>query len=146
GVGPPSVVDMTDRDRLPSSASSTSASTPRSLRSRLGMPLLAIIALALLAAPRVILHDLGIIQEGTAINALFVFLPPLVWLVVALTARVPNVFLTIFAIGICYAVFLAVGHQLTWGVVVADDPPRLGGNLATLDPQSRPRSSAPSPS
>src|SRR5699024_12030333 len=67
-VGPPSVVHMTDRDRLPSSASSTSASTPRSLRSRLGMPFLSIISLVLLAAPRVILHDLGIIQEGTAID------------------------------------------------------------------------------
>ena len=125
---------MTDRDPLPPSASSTSASTSTSLRSRLGLPLLAIVALALLAAPRVILHDLGIIQEGTAINALFVFLPPLLWLVLVLAARVPNVFLTIFAIGLCYAVFLAVGHQITWSVVVADDPPRLGGNLAALDP------------
>src|SRR5699024_1541017 len=115
-VGIPSVVHMTDRDPLPPSASSTSASTSTSLRSRLGLPLLAIVALALLAAPRVILHDLGIIQEGTAINALFVFLPPLLWLVLVLAARVPNVFLTIFAIGLCYAVFLAVGHQITWSV------------------------------
>lgn len=102
-------------------------------RRRLGLPLVAIIGLALLAAPRVILHDLDIIQEGTAINALFVFLPPIVWIVVALAARVPNPFVTILAIGVCYGIFLALGHQLMWGIAFADDPPQLGGNLAGLD-------------
>ena len=94
---------------------------------------MAIIGLALLAAPRVILHDLDIIQEGTAINALFVFLPPIVWIVVALAARVPTPFVTILAIGVCYGIFLALGHQLMWGIAFADDPPQLGGNLAGLD-------------
>ncbi len=107
---------------------------PVSKRQRLGLPLVAIIGLALLAAPRVILHDLDIIHEGTAINALFVFLPPVVWIVVALAARVPHPFVTIFAIGICYGIFLALGHQLMWDIHVRDNPPRLGGNLSGLDP------------
>ena len=94
---------------------------------------MAIIGLALLAAPRVILHDLDIIHEGTAINALFVFLPPVVWIVVALAARVPNPFVTILATGVCYGIFLAVGHQITWSTTFADDSPQLGGNLAGLD-------------
>ncbi|GAB3813643.1 hypothetical protein GCM10028820_08710 [Tessaracoccus terricola] len=98
------------------------------------MPLVAIIGLALLEAPRVVLHDLGVIHEGTVVNALFVFLPPVVWIVVALVSRVPNPFVTILAIGVCYGVFLALGHQLMWGITFADNPPRLGGNLAGLDP------------
>lgn len=124
------VVAMTDLDR---SASAGATSTHR----RLGLPFVAIIGLALLAVPRVILHDLDLIHEGTATNALFVFLPPVVWIVVALAARVPKPFVTILAIGICYGVFLALGHQLLWGVSIADDPPRLGGNLAGLDPAAQ---------
>ncbi len=95
---------------------------------------MAIIGLALLAAPRVILHDLDMIHEGTAINALFVFLPPVVWIVVVLAARVPNPFVTILAIGVCYGILLALGHQLMWDVHVGDNPPRLGGNLSGLAP------------
>jgi hypothetical protein len=109
------------------------APVPVSKRRRLGLPLVAIIGLALLAAPRVILNDLDIIHEGTAINALFVFLPPAVWIVVALAARVPNPFITILVIGVCYGILLALGHQLMWGVAFADNPPQLGGNLAGLD-------------
>lgn len=38
------------------------------------------------------------------------------------------------AIGVCYGVFLAIGHQLLWNIAFADAPPRLGGNLADLEP------------
>lgn len=108
-----------------------------SKRRRVGLPLAAIIGLALLAAPRVILHDLDIIHEGTAMNALFVFLPPVMWIVVALAARVPNPFITILVIGVCHGILLALGHQLMWGVAFAEDPPQLGGNLVGLDPVAR---------
>jgi hypothetical protein len=95
-----------------------------------GLPLYALPALALLAVPRVVLHDLDVIQEGTAVNALLVFLPPVVWVAVVLRARVPNPFLTLLAVGAWYGVFLALGHQLLWEASFGDDPPRLGGNLA----------------
>lgn len=123
---------MNDHD--PSLSPVPAAPAPASKRRRLGLPFVAIIGLALLAAPRVILHDLDIIHEGTAINALFVFLPPVVWIVVALIAKVPNSFATILAIGVCYGIFLALGHQLMWSTTFADNPPQLGGNLAGLDP------------
>ncbi|MGY5766675.1 hypothetical protein ACXET9_15950 [Brachybacterium sp. DNPG3] len=123
---------MTDHNPSPSPAPAAPVST--STRRRLGLPLVATIGLALLAAPRVILHDLGIIHEGTANNALFVFLPPIVWIIVVLVAKAPNPFVTILAIGVCYGIFLAVGHQLLWGIAFTDNPPRLGGNLAALDP------------
>ncbi|WP_449277658.1 hypothetical protein [Leucobacter sp. GX24907] len=103
-------------------------------RRRLGLPLVAIIGLALLAVPRVVLHDLDIIHEGTVFNALLVFLPPAVWVFVALVSRVPNPFVTILVIGVCYGIFLALGHQLMWGIAFADNSPQLGGSLAGIDP------------
>lgn len=107
-------------------------STPR--RPLLGLPLLAIIGLALLAVPRVILHDLGLIQGETFVNALLVFVPVAIWIVVALWRRVPNAFLTLLAIGAVYGVFLALGHQLLWDFSFGENAPTLGGNLSDLDP------------
>ncbi|MEU5856688.1 hypothetical protein [Nocardiopsis dassonvillei] len=103
-------------------------------RSALGLPWTVIALLALLAAPRVILHDLGVIQEGTLVNALFVFVPPLVWVAVAVLARAPNPFLTLLAVGLLYGVLLALGHQLLWNTAWEGGPPRLGGNLGGLPP------------
>jgi hypothetical protein len=94
-------------------------------RHRLGLPLWTIIALGLLAAPRVVLHDLDVIQEGTAINAVFVFVPLLVWIVVAVW-RADHPFLALLATGGVYGVCLAVGHHLFADV----DSVSLGGNLA----------------
>lgn len=84
--------------------------------------------------PRVILHDLGIVADGTPLNALLVFAPPLIWIMVALAARVPKPFRTLLVVGLTYGALLAIGHQLLWGVSFADSPPQLGGNLADLDP------------
>lgn len=94
------------------------------------LPWYALPALALLAVPRVVLHDLHVIEEGSAVNALLVFGPPVVWIAVVLRARVANPFLTLLAVGAWYGLFLALGHQLLWETSFGDDPPRLGGNLA----------------
>src|SRR5699024_6726168 len=101
---------------------------------RLGLPLIALIGLALLAAPRVVLHDLDIISEGPATNALFVFGPLLVCIIVVLGAEVPNPFLTLLSVGACYGILLAAGPQIFWPAQFAGAPPRLGGILADLDP------------
>jgi hypothetical protein len=124
-------------DHHPALRSAPASPPPTPARRPLGLPLLSIIGLALLAAPRVVLHDLGIIDEGTAINALFVVIPPIAWIAVTLAASVPRPILTLIAIGACYGVLLALGHQLLWGVSFADGPPRLGGNLSGLDPAAQ---------
>lgn len=103
-------------------------------RPSLGLPVTALIGLALLGLPRVVLHDLGILTEGTLVNGLLVFLPPVVWIGVVLWRRVPNPFLTLLVVGALYGVLLAVGHQVLWNVGFDGSPPRLGGNLADLDP------------
>ncbi|MCW4457014.1 hypothetical protein [Microbacterium sp. MPKO10] len=107
---------------------------PAPTRRRLGLPFVALVGLALLAVPRVVLHDLDLIAEGTPLNALFVFGPVIIWIGVAWAARVPNPFLTLLIVGALYGVFLALGHQLLWNVNTGGAQPQLGGNLSDIDP------------
>lgn len=107
-------------------AAQTPLSTPRR---GLGLPLLAIIGLALLAVPRIVTHDLGLAAPGSVANTLLAVTPLIVWVVVALLwSRRP--LLSLLVAGAFYGVALAVVHNLTWGVVFGDSRPRLGGNLA----------------
>ena len=109
----------------------TAQGTPRGI----GLPLPTVVLLAAIAAIRVPLHDLGIIQEGSAAAALLVFVPLAVWVGVVLRRRVPNPLLTLTAVGLAYGVMLAVIHQLLWGAALGGEPPSLGGNLeGLLDP------------
>lgn len=66
---------------------------------RLGFSVPVLVLLAALGAPRVVLHDLDIIHEGTLINSLFVFVPPLIWIIATLVARAQRPFVTNLAIG-----------------------------------------------
>lgn len=104
-------------------------------RIQLGLSWPMIMALAALAVPRVITHDLGLVDEGTWLNLLLVFVPLLLWVVVAVVCRVPHPFVTVLVIGVCYAVALAVGHQLLWSYGMDGVEMSLGGNLAGLDPK-----------
>ncbi len=97
------------------------------IRRALGMPLLAVGGLALLGVPRVVAHDLELV--GAVANAVLVYLPIAVWLVVVLWLRVPNAFRTLLVIGFAYGVVLAMTHQVLWTQAFAE-PPSLGGNLA----------------
>jgi hypothetical protein len=94
---------------------------------RLGLGWPAIVGLALLGVPRVVAHDLGPVDRVT--NALLVFVPVVVWLVVVVRRRVPNPLLTLLAVGLAYGVLLGVTHQVLWAWAL-DEPPRLGGALA----------------
>ncbi|KHL19038.1 UNVERIFIED_CONTAM: membrane protein [Mumia flava] len=96
------------------------------------MPFLALLGLAALAFPRVVVHDLDLAPPQGVLTVLLAVLPPVIWVVVVLAARVPNPFLTVLVIGALYGVLLAVGHQLFWDSVWGDDPPRLGGNLSDV--------------
>lgn len=98
----------------------------------LGLGLLGVIGLALVGAPRIVLHDLDVIHEGTFVNMLFVVIPLLVWFAVVYVKRVRTPFLTLLAVGVCYGILLAVIHQLLWNIAI-DEVPTLGGNLSDLD-------------
>jgi hypothetical protein len=98
----------------------------------LGRPALA--GLAALGVPRVVLHDLNLVHEGTFVNGLLVFIPPLCWIAAVLWRRAPRPFLTVLAIGAIYGVMLAVVHQALWHVAFGDTGPSLGGRFTGLDP------------
>lgn len=116
------------------SHSSDAHKRPGPAQRRLGLPFVALVGLALLAVPRVVLHDLDLIAEGTLLNAVFVFGPAIVWIVVVWALRVPNPFLTLVVVGALYGIFLALGHQLLWNVNTGGTQPQLGGNLSDVDP------------
>lgn len=101
---------------------------PPSMPGRLGLTPLALVGLAALAVPRIVVHDLELLPPGSPVVALLALLPPLVWVVVAAlwSARpLP----ALLAVGGLYGVALAVVHNIAWSGVFAADPPRLGGNL-----------------
>ena len=97
------------------------------------LPVLALIALALLGIPRVVLHDLDLLHEGTAVNLVFVEVPLLVWVAVVLACRVTRPFTTLLLVGLLHGAMLVVTHQLLWNAAFDGAPPQLGGNLADLD-------------
>lgn len=123
---------MTGRRDLPTPQ--TDLSIPQARSRALGLPLWTLLGLAVLGVPRVILHDVDLIHEGTVLNLLFVVAPPLIWIVVAVVARVRRPFLTLLVVGLLYGVLLALTHQLLWGAAYSGGGPSLGGNLADLDP------------
>jgi hypothetical protein len=73
-----------------------------------------LVALAALAVPRVVLHDLGMLEAGSFANVLLVLVPPACWVAAVLWRRGPRPFATVVVIGAIYGVFLALGHQLLW--------------------------------
>ena len=116
----------------------TFASSPEAAHQRpLGLPILAIGGLALLGVPRVVLHDMGLIEEGTFINSLFVFVPVVIWVAVTVLMRLRRPFLTLLVVSVTYGVFLALVHQIFWGAAFPGGTPELGGNLAGLDPMAQ---------
>jgi hypothetical protein len=83
-----------------------------------------VVALALLGAPRVVLHDLGLGTHGPLAGLLAIG-PFAVWIFVTLRARCPRPLVTLLAIGVLYGCILAIGHHL----FMDDITPRFGGTL-----------------
>ncbi|WP_052747347.1 hypothetical protein [Salinicoccus sediminis] len=99
------------------------------MRKFTGISFWRIIFLALLAVPRVVLHDLGWLTEGTFINSLFVFVPVLIWVAMAVWCEDAHPFRMLLAAGIVFGIMLALVHQIFW-TVYFPDVLKLGGNLA----------------
>jgi len=81
-----------------------------------------------------VLHDLDVTHEGTALNAILVFVPPLIWIAVVVLRGGRRPFITTLVIGAIYGAGLAIVHQILWSISFGGESPRLGGNLATLSP------------
>jgi hypothetical protein len=96
-----------------------------------------LVGLATLGAPRVVLHDLGLLAEGGLVNGLRVFLPPACWIALVLMRRPPRPFARLVVVGALYGVVLALGHQLLWDAAFGGRGPALGGNLAGVAPAAQ---------
>ena len=89
-----------------------------------------IVGLAVLGAPRVVLHDLDVLADGTSAASLALTVVPMaIWTMVLVARRVDAPLRDGIAIGAVYGILLAGIHQLLWDRAFEDDPPRLGGNL-----------------
>lgn len=117
----------------------SASASPRPLPARrhpLGLSVTAIIALAALGVPRVVLHDLHVISESSPVNWLLAIAPVLVWIFAAVVRRVPNPFVTVLMIGTTFGVMLVVTHQLLWESAFRGTAPALGdGPAAALIPR-----------
>lgn len=101
---------------------------PVTSQRRLGLPVWALLALSLVAAPRVVLHDQGIGTDGPVAGLLAIG-PMAVWIAVVVWSRARSPLLALLVVGLGYGVVLAVVHNLFWDEVFADGAPVLGGNL-----------------
>lgn len=101
---------------------------PTTWRDRLGLPVWALLALSLLAAPRVVLHDQGIGLDGTVAGLLAIG-PAVVSIAVVVWSRARSPLLALLVVGLGHGVVLALVHNLFWDESFADAMPLLGGNL-----------------
>ncbi|WP_440896059.1 hypothetical protein ACS127_16230 [Amphibacillus sp. Q70] len=101
------------------------------IESYLGISIMSLLLLSLLGIPRVLLHDFSLIEEGSFINHLFVFVPMVIWIGFIVWKDVKRPFLSLVVVGLFYGIFLAIGHQILWNVAF-DTPIQLGGNLSGL--------------
>lgn len=99
---------------------------------RLGLPFSTVFLLAVLGVPRVIAHDLHLVEPGSLANFLLAIIPPLIWLSFVLWKKV-NPFRPLLFVGIFYGVMLGITHQMLWGLAF-ETSPTLGGNLSDLPP------------
>lgn len=108
---------------------------PPTVRDGLGFSLPALLGLAALGVPRVILHDLHLITEGTLVNWLLAVAPVAIWIALAVYRKVPKPFLTVLVIGALFGVMLVLTHQLLWDTAFQGQPPSIGPDNSTLLPR-----------
>lgn len=101
------------------------------VKEKLGIGIFELVALSLLGLPRVILHDLSVIEEGTFFNSLLVFIPVIVWILYILRKRVKAPFLAMLLLCIIYGMILGITHQVLWTQSFPEGV-QLGGNLSEL--------------
>lgn len=98
---------------------------------RLGLSWPAVVGLAALGAPRVVLHDFGALDGGFGLASLLLTVGPLaVWVLVLTWRQARPLVRTGAAIGGVFGIMLVAIHQILWSEAYDSDPPRLGGNLA----------------
>jgi len=88
-----------------------------------------IVLLAALTLPRVVVHDLGLIEIDSPVYTALAVAPLLVWLLVAVFRKTQRPFFDFMVLGVAYGVFLGLTHQILWDASWGGAPPHIGGNL-----------------
>lgn len=101
------------------------------IKEKTGLGILELLPLSLLGLPRVILHDLSIIEEGTFVNLLFVVIPVIVWIIYILSKNAKAPFLSMLFLCSIYGMILGITHQILWTQSFPEGV-QLGGNLTEL--------------
>jgi hypothetical protein len=89
------------------------------------------LGLAAIGLPRVILHDLHIIDSANPLSAILALGPVAIWVAVAVVRKIDRPFLTVFTIGLMFSVLLVLTHQVLWGSIYAGNPDFLGSGPAS---------------
>lgn len=88
-----------------------------------------IFILAALAVPRVILHDLHLIDLESFPYKIMATIPFLVWLGVALFRKTTRPFADFLTLGVVFGLLLALTHQILWTASWQAAPPQLHTEL-----------------
>lgn len=99
--------------------------------------MLALVGLAAIGLPRVILHDLHIIDSAHPLSWILTLGAVAVWVAVTVARKAPRPFLTVLTIGVIFGIMLVITHQILWGYLYADNPEFLNndgiaGNVSRL--------------
>lgn len=95
------------------------------------LPLWAILVLAALAVPRVVIHDLHLADLNSAPYKVLATVPFLIWFGVAVFRKSSKPLADFLVMGIVFGTLLAITHQLLWHSALNGQLPQLN---TTLDP------------
>ena len=98
--------------------------------SRTSIPLLVLMGLALLAIPRVVVHDLKLLPLDSLPYIALAVGPLLVWLGVAALWQTSRPWRDFLVLGLGFGILLGLTHQILWEVSWGDNMPHIGGNMA----------------
>lgn len=94
------------------------------------LPMLAILGLAALGLPRVILHDLHLTAPQSLLTWILALAPVAAWILAAVLSRSPRPLLDLVLVGLAFGAMLALTHQILWEQAFAGAPPALGSGPA----------------
>lgn len=103
----------------------------KNFEARFGMKIIEIVILALLGLPRIVLHDLSIIEEGSLVNSILVFGPVVIWFLYILVRNQEAPVWSIFILSCFYGLILALTHQIFWHESFPEGV-KFGGNLSHI--------------
>jgi hypothetical protein len=86
----------------------------------LGLTWTAVITLALLGIPRVVVQDFRLIENQPYLNALLSLAPGAIWVYYLLHKKIAHTLNTMLAVGLAYGAMAGIVHQLAWSGLWGD--------------------------